>query len=757
MTFMQNESNLKESMTYIGKPVRRIDGRAKVTGRALFSDDLPQLRTGYAVVKHAALSHARIVGIDTSKAKALPEVRAVFTAEDIPNNDRYFRMGSTGDTWILAKDYVRHIGDMVAFVVAETEEAAREAVKLIEVTYEPLPVISRLRQAEEAEDLARGDKPGNVAMPLVVTRGDVEKDFEEAGVFAGGRFTYPSLSQLHLEPNSVTAVYEDGRLTVYCASQVWFHLREDISAVTGLPEKQIELRPMCIGGAFGARNDQPLPVIASLLAYLTKSAVRMTNTRLEEFLACRPSVGMEIEMTLAADEAGHFLSKKTKLLSGFGAFSSDADAVTAIACLRADNNYRFRSVYVEGTGLYLNHTPTGAYRGFGNPQMHFALESLIDMLAVKLRMDPTELRLLNHHGPGETSIHGFIYETNGIAACMARAKELMDWDHKKAHPSPGRGVGVASLIHCAGSRAGKPEFAGSSAIVRLDSAGAVTVFAGECEMGQGITTVLAQIVGEELGLDPETVRVVMGDTALTPFSTGSNGSKLTGNLGRSVQLACQDLKRQIREAAAEAETDGPAMSLDEAARFVSLKNNGRPTDGFGRFEPPSELGDRTGYGNLAPAYVFGVQMADVTVKEDGSVIVNKLVSVHDIGRVINSRMALGQVCGGVTQALGASLMEDLSLNEDGVFQANTILEYKPPTILDVPEIEGGFVETLDPYGPYGAKCIAEPPVMAVAPAIANAIYDAAGIRLFDLPITPAKVRLALKERKAEAKERADNG
>jgi CO/xanthine dehydrogenase Mo-binding subunit len=339
----------------IGKPVPRIDGRAKVTGKAIYSDDLILPRTMYAKVLHAKYAHAKILRIDTEKAKALPGVVAVYTAKDIKFNDKYFRMGNTHDTWVLAEDYVRYIGDMLAFVVAEEEEIAEEALDLIEVDYEELPVVSHLKDAYQAENLARSDKPGNVGMPLVVERGEVEKDFAEATVFASGKYTYPSLHQLHLEPNSATAVYELGKLTVYCASQVWFHIREDISAVTVIPEKDIEIKPMCIGGAFGARNDQPLPVFTALLATMVKGTVKMTNSRLEEFLACRPSVGMEIEITLAADSEGNFLSKKIKLLSGFGAYSSDSDAVTAIACFRADNNYRFRSAYAEATGLYLNH------------------------------------------------------------------------------------------------------------------------------------------------------------------------------------------------------------------------------------------------------------------------------------------------------------------------------------------------------------------------------------------------------------------
>ena len=745
----------------IGKPIRRIDGKAKVSGKAIYSDDVILPRTLIGKVLHARYSHAKILRIDTRKAKELPGVVAAYTAKDIKLNDKYFRMGATHDTWLLAEEYVRYIGDMVAFVVAENEETAEEALSVINVDYEQLPVVAFMEDAYSAGHLARGDKPGNVAMPIVVERGDVEKDFAEAAVFAGGKYSFPSLHQLHLELNSATAVYEMGKLTVYCASQVWFHIREDISAVTGIPEKSIEIKPTFIGGAFGARNDQPLPVITALLAVMVKGTVKMTNSRLEEFLACRPSVGMEIEVEIAADAEGHFISKKTKLLSGFGVFSSDNDAVTAIACLRGDNNYRFRSVYVEGTGLYTNHAPTGAYRGFGNPQMHFALEQTIDKLAVKLNMDPTELRMKNFMHCHETSIHGFRYETNGITECMEKAKELMDWDNKKKNKIKGRGLGVAALIHCAGSRAGKPEFAGSSALLRLESSGALTVLIGESEIGQGMNTVAAQIVAEELGVDPMSVNVVMGDTSITPFSTGTNGSKLTINLGNALVHACKDLKKQITDCLRERSGKGPVavkngniygeytgkfvMSLDEAAAKCCYAYNGRPLLGVGIFEPKAELGDETGYGNLAPAYPFGIQMAEVTVHNDGSYTVDKIVSVHDIGKVINEQMALGQVYGGVMQGMASAVTESLAINKEGVYQANTILEYKPPTCLEMPEMAAAFIETIDPYGPYGAKCIAEPPIISVAPAIANAIYDACGLRFEQIPITPALVKKKLIE------------
>ena len=746
---------------YIGKPVRRVDGVAKVTGRACFSDDVILPRTYYAKELHARYAHAKILKLDTSRAKALPGVIGVFTAKDIPMNRKY--LGAIGDAWLFAENYVRFIGDVVAAVVAVDEKTAEEALAYIDVEYEQLPIVASLQDAYAAENLTRNDKPGNVAMPLIVERGNTDSDFAGADVVVGGHFVFPSLHQLHLEPNSATAVYNQGKLTVYCASQVWFHIREDISAVTGVPEKDIEIKAQMIGGAFGARNDQPMPAVAALLACLVKGTVKMTNTRLEEFLACRPSLGMEFDLSIAADKEGHFISKKMKLLSDFGAYSSDSDAVTAIACFRADNNYTFKSTYVEGNGLYTNHTPTGAYRGFGNPQMHFALEQTIDMLAKKLQMDPTELRMKNYHKAGDTSIHGFKYATNGIAECMQKAKELMDWDKKRAEKKPGRGLGVASLIHCSGSKAGKYEFSGTSALLRLESSGNLTLLVGESEIGQGISTGLVQLVSEELGVDPSQIKIVMGDTALTPFSTGTNGSKLMSSLGSAAVSAAKNLKEQIlnnhcgilhcevRNGAVYGSfTDQKIMSLDEAAKKCSYTRNGSPIVGFGMFEPTwTDYGDKTGYGNLAPSYPFGVQMAEVSVDEYGNYKVEKLVSVHDIGRVINTQMAAGQVYGGVVQGFGSATTENLSINAEGVYQANTILEYKPATALDIPPIHMAFVETVDPYGPFGAKCIAEPPIISIAPAIANALYDATGIRFDQVPITPAVVCKKIMEKQTE--------
>ncbi len=749
-----------KKLNVIGKGVQRIDALAKVLGKAVYSDDfaLPHMLYGKAL--HSAFPHARILKLDVAKAKKLHGVHSVLTAKDVINNDKYHR---TGDTWVLAEDEVRYVGDIIAIVAADSEKIAEQAINLMEIEYEPLPAVINLKDAVGCVNLTRSDKSDNIAMPIQVTRGNVVEDFKKADVFVSGRYVFPALHQVHLETNSATAVYELGQLLVYCGSQVWFRTRHELSKITGLREENVIVKAMAMGGSFGARNEQIIPILSALLAMATKKPVKFTNTRLEEFLTTRPSVGMEIELTIAADKEGNFLSKKAKLLTDFGAFTSDSDAVTAIASLRSDINYRFKSVFVEATGLYTNHVPTSAYRGFGNPQMHFAVESLIDELAKKLEMDSTIIRLKNFTQTNDISVHGNKISSCGLNECMEKAKELMEWDEKKKNKIPGKGIGVATLVHASSSRAGEPEFAGSCSMLRLESNRKFTVLIGECEMGQGASTVMAQIVAEEFGICPSDVTVITGDTDLVPFSTGTHGSKLTTNLGNSLLFACKDIKEQITRYLREHLGTGPVeiedgniissnnrnilMSLYEAVKQSSYANSGRPFIGLGIFEPKTVMGDRTGYGNIAPSYPFGVQMAEVTMLDDGGFIVDKIISVHDIGKVINHQMALGQIYGGVMQAVGFTTLENLSVNKEGIFQANTLLEYKPPTILEMPEIIGEFVETIDLYGPYGAKGIGEPPIISVAPAVANAVYDACGMRHYDIPITPIKIRKKMLEAK----------
>ena len=665
----------------IGKNIGRVDGMAKVLGKATYSADLvlPNMLVGKTL--RSPYPHAKILKVNTEKAKTLAGVRAVLTAKDVLHNTDYWY---GGDAWILADQEVNYIGDPVAILAADNEEIAKEALRLIEVDYEELPSTVHLEEAVKADSpKVHGTREDNIAMPMRVVRGDIDAEFAKAAVIVSRKFVFPTLHQGYMEPHSATATYELGKLTVYCGSQVWFRLRHELARVTGIAEKNITVKSMEIGGAFGVRNEQVLPIFASLLAMETKRPVQFTNTRLEETQGNRPSVGMEVDITIAADDEGRFLGKRVKALADFGVFDVEGAAVTWIACLRADTNYRFKSIEAIASGLYTNRPPTTSYRGFGSPQMHLALESLIDELAIKLNMSPIDLRLKNFAIPNQKSIHGYNVSSCGLRECMAKARELIDWDNKIKNKKPGHGLGVAALVHAAGSRAGEPEFGGGSAMLKIEETGNYTVYVGEAEIGQGCRTVMAQIVAEEFGILPNDINVVMGETGESPFSTGTHGSKLTTVLGNAVLFACREAKSQICEEARQYFGTGELviernqifrangdkfMDLPEAIEKICYQRSGRPIICMGYYEPNAVVPDESGFGNIASTYLFGVQMAEVTVDDYGNVTVDKVVSVHDIGRVVNPQMALGQVYGGVMQAVGFTTMEDLYMTDSGIYR-----------------------------------------------------------------------------------------
>lgn len=749
----------------IGKNIARVDAVAKAAGTAVFSGDVVFAGMLHAKILRSPHSHAKINRIDKTRAEALPGVRAVLLAGDLPLN----RSIGNDYGWILAETEVCYIGDPVALVAAQSEEIAEQALRLIEVEYEPLGVITSLEDAQK-EDAPRvcSRYENNLNMRIHTTRGDVDGMFEKAHKVVSYRFHFPQVHQAHLEPNSAVATYMNGELTVYCASQVWFRLRADLAARLNLDESRVTVKPQHVGGAFGARNEQTVPVMAALLAMKCGRPVKLTHTREEEFYGAHPSVEMIVDMSLALDKEGRFLGRRTTYTGDIGAYAVAGGWVIGVACHRSDALYRFQAVEVTGLGIATNRAPTAAYRGYGNPQAHQALESIIDMAAEELHMDPAQIRLLNYAKENTIAINGYKISSCGVADCLKRAMELSGWDNKYKKLPSGRGIGLASLIHAAGSRAGEPEFAGDSALVRLEMSGRVTVLGGESEIGQGCKTVMAQIAAEELSIDPHDVYVVMGDTELSPFNTGTHGSKLTTILGNAVLFAAQDAKKQLLDEARLVYKTGRlylkdgfvvdgggshVASVKEALYECCKHRNGLPFYGMGIYEPDAVMLDETGYGSLAPTYPFGVQVAEVSVNEQtGRIRVDKLVAVHDSGTIINPQMAKGQVYGGMTQAMGFTVMEGMHIDEKGLLAGGTFLEYKMPTILETPEYKVDFIQTNDPHGPYGAKSLGEPPIISVLPAVANAIYYATGLRLSDAPFTPKKVLKALKEREKDGKQ-----
>lgn len=747
----------------IGKNVPRVDAAAKVNGTAIYCDDVYFRNTVYGKLVHSPFAHAKILSIDISAALALPGVVTVLLAKDIPDN----RTIGEEHGWLLAEKEVCYIGDPVALVAADSERIAEEAAKLIKVEYEELPGVFYLEDAlKEGAPLARTDTTSNLLMDLHSVRGEVDEDFAKADLLLTHTFHFPHIIQGYLEPNCATATYINGELSVYCGSQAWHRLRHDISQRCGIALDRVVVHPMNMGGAFGGKSEQVTPVFASLLAMKTGRPARVIKTREEEFYDSHPTVEMQVKVTMAVDKEGHFLSRKTEYLGDVGAYAVAGTWVLGVAAYRADTTYKFHSVEVWCKGVRLNRTPTAAYRGYGNQQAHFALESMIDMVAEKLGMDPTDLRRLNYIEPNSISIHGYHISSCGLQDCMTRAKELINWDEIRREKKRGHGVGCASLVHASGSRAGDPEFPGDSAVLQCSYDGTLTVWAGESEFGQGAKTVMAQVVAEEFGVSPDSVIVQLGDTRLTPFATGTHGSKLTTILANAVLAACDNAKNEILDEITLMTGSGKLhiengaikngrgdvlMTLTEALNKVCIKRSGAPVIAMGEYRPAAVMLDSTGYGNLAPTYPFGVQAAEVEVDETtGKIIVKKIVAVHDSGRIFNPQMAAGGVYGGVAQAFGFAMMEQLGINNQGLLHGGTLLEYKMPTMLDVPELVVDFVETEDPHGPYGAKALGEPPIVSVLPAIANAVYDAIGLRLDDAPFTPQKVLQAIEKRNREA-------
>ena len=748
------------SYKFIGKSILRVDAIEKACGKAVYAGDLRFDKMLVGKVLRSPYAHAKIVKIDTSKAKALPGVKVVLTASDIPSNNKY---SSAGDAEVLASKTVKYIGQEIAIVAAINEETAKKALKLIKIKYEPLPCFTEFEESMSPKSiLIHKNKPNNIAITFDVVRGDIDKAFADAKVIVSSKYKIPTVNHGCLELNCAVAHNKSNKLTIYYGSQVYHRLKIEIAKVLDLKEKNVIIKAMAIGGGFGSRTEQVVPILAATLALHTDYPVRLEVTREEEFIAARPAMAMDIELSIAVDEQGYFIGKKVNVIANEGAFTSKGDEVLGIAAFRSDTLYRFGSVKIVARAVYLNTAPTSAYRGFGNRQMHFAQETLIDEIAEKLKIDPTELRLRNFIRSGDVSIHGYQINSCGIVECMKKAKEISGWEEKRKNKILGKGIGIAALVHATGSRVGTPWFSGGSAEVRVSMFGEIDVYVGEAEMGQGSKTVFAQIAAEELCCKVNEINVILGDTDLTPFSWGTYGSKLTHILGNAVMFASRNVRDKIIDFAKKNLSTSDLIlengvfldkkgvkiaTFSEVVRKGCEENNGQPFIGIGIYDTGCSL-PKNGYGNSAPAFPFGIQIVEVTVDSStGKIKVDRVTSVHDVGKAINPQMIEGQVEGGVVQALGTTLMERKVNNENGLIYNNSFLEYKLPTIYEAPIIQVGIVESIDPKGPYGAKGVGEPPVIGIAPAIANAVYNAVGVRAKEIPITPEKLLKLLDKNK----------
>lgn len=748
----------------VGKSYPQIDALEKAMGKTKFVTDLVLPRMLYGRILRSPYPHAKIKKIDTSRAEALSGVKAVVTYADTPG----IKYGPMSEDWtIFASDKVRFYGDEVAAVAAVDEDTAEEALDLIDVAYEELPFVVDPLEAMQAEaPLVHDDKPGNIAAEFKVEVGDVDQAFKDSYIIYEERYYTNQVYQAYMEPMGTLAeIDKSGRLILWTGTQIPNMMRMTYAKALCLSADNIRIIVPDYGGAFGAKMENNVHLVAAVLARKAGRPVKLINTRHDDFIAGNPRVPMYIDIKLGATKDGLLTGKEVQVVGAAGARVVYSQVIVATACYRVDSLYRFEHVRSKGYTVYTNTVPTACFRGFGNSQMTFVLESAIDMIADQLNMDPAELRLKNGIGPNETSIHGWKINSSGLKDCVIKAAEKADWKLKRRQKEHLKGIGLACCNHVSGNRPFAREFDGGAGIVRIGRDGRVTVYHGESDMGQGQKTAFAQIAAERLGVPLEMIHVADVDTDISPFGLGSFATRGTLMGGNGVLAAAGDAFNQLAEIAAEILDANPGdiecrkgkffargtpekyLPFNEVAAQATFSRHGAPVVGTGFYEPPTVLPDpETKYGNISPAYPFACQIAEVEVDPDtGQVTVTNFVGAHDVGRAINPLATEGQIRGGVTQGLGWTLMENMAY-ENGKIINPDFIDYIVPSALDVPEIKPILVEPIEPNGPYGAKGIGEPALNPTMAAITNAIYNATGIRVKELPVSPEKILSELKKR-----------
>lgn len=749
----------------IGKRVAKLDAPEKATGLARYMEDLRLPRMLYGKILFADRPHARIVKIDASEAKAIQGVRAVLTAEDI----ELVPFGFGQDNLALKPDKVTCIRDEVAAVAADTLEIAEEAIKRTKVTYEDLPVITSTEEAlADGAPIIHEKTPDNTPFRLDYSHGDVDAAILDSDVIVDETFHLPRQAHCCLGTSGIIASFDaDGRLTLHSLSQVPFLYKHDLARIVGVPPEKIRIIQPPIGGAFGSKLDtHPFEPICIFLARATRRPVKLVFTREEEFTATPTRQPMVIRLKSGARADGTFTFRDVQMTLDNGGRTSWGATTPWVSMRTFSSLYRVPHVRQHVDVIYTNNIYACAFRGYGNPQATFAIESQIDAIAEELGVDPLELRLRNAQKPGETSGQEMVFRTCGLSECMETATRNAGWHTKrvetKGPKSIVRGIGMASLFHVGGG-AKIYRSDGCGTILKIDDFGTVTVLTGSSEIGQGSETIIAQIVAQELGVGIDNIRVINNDTDLTPWDVGVHASRTTFIAGNSALRAAGEARRKLLAAAAarlkrkpeeldlrdgkvvDANTGEPLEWITKILRGVHFgaKNELVMTTDF--YEPPSSAPDKEQKGDISACYAFGTHVAEVEVDLDTGVIkVIKLCAAHDVGRVINQMSIEGQVEGGIAQGIGYTLSEELKL-EGGHITNSNFTDYKLMTTTDLPELDLSFIETNDPAGPHGAKGIGEAPMIPVAPAIANAVYNATGVRIRELPMTPERVLAKLKE------------
>ena len=787
---------------YIGKETPRPEGPDKAAGRAHYIHDLQRPGMLYGKIKFSDHPHARIKHIDTSKAANLTGVRAVITAETTPE----IRFGFLRDNTALKKGKVRQYRDEVAAVAAIDPDIAEEAVELIEVDYEPLPALFSPEEAMEEgapliheSDVQNQPQTCNL-LPLKFHHesGSIEEGKKQAKYVVEGQYSTPRVQQCCMGTAGCMAEFDlNSNLTIWAKTQIPFLAQRDFNralADMGLRGKNTRVIVPTLGGAFGSGLDtHAYEYITILLAYLTGRPVKIVYSREEEFSYLSPRQSAQTNITQGCDNEGRLTFREVEVLQDNGAYTSWGATYPSVMMMPATSLYRVPHVYFNARLVYTNNTYCQAMRGYGNPELTWALESNLDELAHEAGIDPYEFRMLNRNQPNESTPMGLSISTCGLKECLETVADKLDWK-KQPQKDKRRGRGLASLIHVGGgARIYRSD--GSGLILKLDDFGNINVFHGGVEMGQGLHSVLTLAVAEAVGVCPEKIIINPMDTGTCPWDVGTHASRGAFMACNAAILAADKLRRQIFELAEEVFPEEAEKNLqafqkknpeytppDFDYKNAAKRNKFDLRDGYifikdspqepwlrldlGRFlrvlhfreqgqmlttevfyDPPNKLPDfEKGYGNISATYAFGAQGAEVEVDtETGEVKIIHLVAAHDVGKVLNPQTLKGQIYGALAQGVGYALYEKLESHEGRITNPN-FRDYKIPRVSEMNfPVDIEFIETNDRFGPFGAKGVAEPGLVPTAPAIANAIFDAVGVRIRDLPITPEKILAVLKD------------
>jgi xanthine dehydrogenase molybdenum-binding subunit len=741
----------------IGTRVPKLDAMEKVTGAVRYLPDLEVPGMVWGRILRTPVPHARIRRIDTRKAEAHPGVLGVITGYNVEQRP----FGYARDHLALKRDVVRCIRDEVAAVAAETEEAAAEACGLIEVEYEELPaVFDPIEALRPDAPQIHAQFPGNlVNFTYKFEAGDVDRALREADVVVEGTYRLNYVTTACLGTMAAIASWDPrGGLTVWSTTQIPFLYQKDLAEALGITGDRIRVIQPPVGGNFGRGLDlYPIDIVAALLARHVQRPVKIVFDREEEFLASPTREPCVFTLRTGARADGTLVGRDARVVIDNGAYVSWGSTTPYVMLTTIAGFYRCPNVRFDSTIVYTNNVYSGSMRGYGNLESTFAIEAQMDDLAERLGMDRLAIRKRNANRPGDVTPQALKITSCALDECFdAVERDVMKPLGRPPRPGWRRGIGYAGMFHVGGgARVYRSD--GCGAIVKLDDFGKVSLITGASEIGQGSETVLAMIVAEELGIPFSRVQVVNDDTAVKPWDVGVHASRTTFIAGNAALLAARDVKRQLLAAAAR-ELDEPVESLDcedgvvsvrgapqrripyeKAVRAGHFREGGRILIGQAFYDPPTQMLDKEFRGNVSVTYAFAAQAALVEVEEaTGKVEVLRVASAHDVGRALNPIGCEGQIEGGIHMGLGYALTEELRLRDGRVVNPG-FLDYKLLTAPDMPEVLITLIETIDEAGPFGAKGLGEAGTIPISAAVANAVKDAVGVRMTELPMTPERV------------------